>query len=209
MQCSTCRYSNHENAMICGNCGAPLHRSVQVVVSDAPPKRALVKKLLNFLSRVETERLDQTHVTQKLSIRAALEAQLGSDPEPKPAAPSDITRFPGGASIRLTIRHHAPIIIESPEIEVVLGRFGDTLSVPRDVYPVNLSDYSGYALGVSRIHASLRPTIEERLEIMDLASSNGTFLNGSPLNPYEAYDVYHGDEIVLGQLLIRIEFVSV
>lgn len=204
MQCGTCRYVNHENAMICGNCGAPLHRSIQVAVADAPPKRALVKKLLNFLSRVETERLDQTHVTQKLDLKRVLQAELDKSEEPAPI--TDITRFPIGSSLLMQFRDDK-LRIESPRTEVVLGRFGDMMGVPREVYPVNLTDYAGYAMGVSRIHASLRPTQDERLEIMDLASSNGTFLNGSPLNPYEAYDVYHGDELVLGQLRVIINFI--
>ncbi len=204
MQCGTCRYTNHQNAMICGNCGAPLHPSIQVAVADALPKKAIVQKLLKFLSRVETEKLDQTHVTQKLNIRALLQEELDSAPEP--VVPTDITHFPAGASILLQFRDDK-VMVDAPRSEVVLGRFGDTIGVPREVYPVNLSEYAGYAMGVSRIHASLRPTADQRLEIMDLASSNGTFLNGSPLNPYESYDVYHGDELMLGQLRIIINFV--
>lgn len=203
MQCGTCRYVNHENAMICGNCGAPLHRSIQVAVADAPPKRALVQKLLKFLSRVETERLDQTHVTQRLDLKKVLQAEL--DKVEEPVAVTDITRFPTGASLLMQFKDDQ-LTVESPRTEVVLGRFGDTLGMPREVYAVNLTDFAGYAMGVSRIHASLRPTLDERLEVMDLASSNGTFLNGSPLNPYEAYDVYHGDELVLGQLRIIVNF---
>lgn len=206
MQCNTCRYINHENAMICGNCGAPLHQSVQVAVSDAPPKRALIKKLLSFLSRVETETLEQTHVTASLSMQKLLQQELETQQNTQPITPPDITRFPTGSSI-LLLFDDEKLQIDTPSTEVVMGRFGDTMGVPREVYPVNLSDYAGYAKGVSRVHASLRPTIDERLEIVDLASSNGTFLNGSPLNPYEAYDVYHGDEIMLGQLKMILHFV--
>ncbi len=204
MQCNICRYINHENAMICGNCGAPLHRSVQVAVTDEPPKKALIKKLLNFLSRMDTEKLDETRVTQRFDVRAELRAELETAAATK--FPTDITRFPRGSSLLLTIQGRQ-ITIDEPETEIVFGRFGEMVNIPRDVYPVNLTDYSGYALGVSRIHASLRPTQDERLEVMDLASSNGTFLNGSPLNPYESYDVYHGDELTLGQLHIHVQFV--
>lgn len=197
MGCSTCGYQNQAGAMICGNCGAPLHNSIKSVATDEAPKKTMVKKLLAFLSKVETRHLEEQGKTQQLDKFEEAKAE--------PKSPPDISAFPPGTSILFKIDKFE-ILVEKPEIEVVLGRYGDMVSAPREVYPVDLSEHAGYALGVSRLHASLRPTDDWHLELMDLASSNGTYLNGYALNPYEIYHVYHGDEIRLGHMRMTVYF---
>ncbi len=198
-ECTTCRYTNHAGALICGNCGAPMHPGFKAVETDSAPKRKMVKKLLSFLSRVETRHLNEETQTQKLDL-----AEFVDEPA-QPQELQDVSYFGPRTSITLRIDQFE-LFIERPTTEVVLGRFGDMVTVPREVHPVNLSEYAGYAMGVSRIHCSLRPNDQNQLEVMDLASSNGTFLNGYPLNAYEVYHVYHGDEVRLGHMRMTILF---
>ena len=61
--------------------------------------------------------------------------------------------------------------------------------------------------GLSK-HAIIRQNDEsnERLDLWDLGSSNGTFLNGARLNANRPYGLRDGDEIRFGQMIMRIYF---
>lgn len=93
-----------------------------------------------------------------------------------------------------------PIILEGRP-EYLLGREGNDQLVP----DVNLNLYGGREQGVSRIHASLRVD-RRQLLLMDLGSTNGTRLNGTPLTAHEPVRLESGDEIRLGKLIIKISF---
>jgi len=45
-----------------------------------------------------------------------------------------------------------------------------------------------------------------RLSIIDLDSSNGTFLNEDTLEPHEPYQLRDGDDLQMGNLLMHITF---
>ncbi len=85
--------------------------------------------------------------------------------------------------------------------EFTLGRVSDNQPVLPDV---DLSPYQAYTLGVSRLHAQIRRHQTGLITIMDLGSSNGTYLNGQKLPPHEAIPLSHGDVVALGKLKIQI-----
>lgn len=64
---------------------------------------------------------------------------------------------------------------------------------------VNLALVDGFNYGVSRRHAMIQRE-QNRVEIMDLYSSNGTFLDGTRLLPSKAYELKSGTVIQLGRL---------
>ncbi|MBI4771953.1 MAG: FHA domain-containing protein [Chloroflexi bacterium] len=64
---------------------------------------------------------------------------------------------------------------------------------------VDLNPYGGYQQGVSRLHATIQQDLES-LTITDLASANGTFLNGRRLEPHRAYPLRQGDLLAFGKL---------
>jgi hypothetical protein len=70
---------------------------------------------------------------------------------------------------------------------------------------VDLTIYGARALGVSRRHATIRFSDEDCL-LEDLASSNGTWLNGNRLTPYQPHPLQSGDMIRLGQLILLVYF---
>ncbi len=67
---------------------------------------------------------------------------------------------------------------------------------------------AGYArqYGVSRQHACIFQR-GEVVEVQDLASTNGTLLNGERLAPYVPEPLKDGDQLQLGKLLIQVNLV--
>ena len=59
------------------------------------------------------------------------------------------------------------------------------------------------ALGTSRLHAVIKRN-GERITIMDLGSSNGTYVNGKRLTANAEQVLHHGDVVTFGKLKIQI-----
>jgi len=70
---------------------------------------------------------------------------------------------------------------------------------------IDLSGFDAYEQGVSRQHAILRRQ-NDTIVIVDLNSANNTFLNGQRLVPDQPRILRDGDEIRLGQLVLRVNF---
>jgi pSer/pThr/pTyr-binding forkhead associated (FHA) protein len=92
----------------------------------------------------------------------------------------------------------APIQITVRE-ESVIGRRDPTNSSAPDL---DLTPYGGYQMGISRRHAVIRVR-SNRLEVVDLGSRNGTYLNGFALKPHQPMGLRSGDELRLGKITIR------
>ena len=89
-----------------------------------------------------------------------------------------------------------------PKDALLFGRNDPTLRVAPEV---DLTEYSGASQGVSRAHAALR-TRDDYLVLIDMASANGTYLNGEKLLPHHPKLVRDGDTIQLGRMLLIIQF---
>ena len=84
--------------------------------------------------------------------------------------------------------------------EFTLGRVSDAQPIMPDI---DLTPYQAYASGVSRLHAVLKRE-GKRVYVMDLGSSNGSYLNGKRLKPNVEQTLNHGDMLALGKLKIQI-----
>ncbi len=84
--------------------------------------------------------------------------------------------------------------------EFTLGRVSEAQPIMPDI---DLTPYQAYANGVSRLHAVLKRE-GQRVFVMDLGSSNGTYLNGKRLTPNVDQTLNHGDLLSLGKLKIQI-----
>ena len=83
--------------------------------------------------------------------------------------------------------------------EIVLGR-DDPVS---NLFPdIDLTDYDGDDLGVSRQHARIYFQGGQAF-IEDRNSTNHTYVNGKRLKPWEPHPINHGDEVRLGRLKLN------
>jgi hypothetical protein len=106
--------------------------------------------------------------------------------------------------LRIEIEGGSTPMLVYPKQEIIMGRRDPNTGGMPDV---DLTAYAGYRMGVSRRHAAIRLQ-EKQLNVSDLGSSNGTFLNGTRLNAHRPYPLRDGDEVRLGQMVLRLYFQS-
>ena len=109
----------------------------------------------------------------------------------------------------LTIRLRIGQGDQARELEISLVkpiRLGRNDPVEHVFPEIDLTDSLGREYGVSRQHACIFQR-GETVEVQDLASTNGTLLNGQRLAPYVSEPLRDGDQLQLGMLLIDVSFV--
>jgi len=84
--------------------------------------------------------------------------------------------------------------------EFILGRLTEDSPILPDI---DLTPYRASASGVSRLHAVIKRR-ENKVMVMDLSSSNGTYINGRRIPPDVEETLRHGDIVALGALQIQI-----
>ncbi len=114
--------------------------------------------------------------------------------------PSRVTATTPNAWISLHLLDSGEIISLPDQSEFSLGRVSEGQPIMPDV---DLTPYHAYACGVSRLHAVIRRE-KGGVKIMDLGSSNGTYVNGKRIAPNVEQSLSHGDVIALGKLRIQI-----
>jgi pSer/pThr/pTyr-binding forkhead associated (FHA) protein len=114
-----------------------------------------------------------------------------------------VSAFSIDDTLQLEIEGSPEPIIFKPKPETIFGRRDPATGAMPDV---DLTPFAGYRMGVSRRHAAIRQGEEQSLNIWDLGSSNGTYLNGQKLSAHRPYRLHDGDELRLGQMMIRIRF---
>jgi hypothetical protein len=90
-----------------------------------------------------------------------------------------------------------PLAVYDDDV-IYLGRLDKDSKETNEAF-VDLTLAAGFTQGVSRRHAMIQRQ-DNRVEIMDLHSSNGTFLNGNRLLPSKFYELRSGTVIQLGRL---------
>lgn len=112
-------------------------------------------------------------------------------------------RFSENSAIVIHFREVSvdPVIL-LPQDETTMGRYdGTSLNVPT----LDLTPFGAYEKGVSRMHAAIRRG-DGALNLVDLGSVNGTFLNGQRLIPNRPHILRDGDEVKFGKLVCHIYF---
>ncbi len=118
--------------------------------------------------------------------------QRPSSMAPPPAAPSNW--------VTLHLLDTGQVLPLAERTEFTLGRISEGQPIMPDI---DLSPYQAYARGVSRLHAVLKREAKH-VFLMDLGSSNGTFVNGKRLAPNVDHAIVNGDVIALGKLKIQV-----
>ncbi len=110
--------------------------------------------------------------------------------------------FNPGSRLIVRIREHADAVVVEPREEVFIGRADVQAGQTPDL---DLAPYGAAEQGVSRSHAVIRRG-EDTLTLIDLDSTNGTYLNGQRLLPHQPRVLRDGDEIRLGRLAFHLFF---
>lgn len=180
--CNNCGFENRIGVLICEQCGNALIPNSGIGTRDLPK--------------------DATAVTGVGDLPMALSEVF---PESIGAAISSVGReiFEADWSLRIEVENGAEPVVLSQVREIILGRKDPATGSTPDV---DLTPYAGYRMGVSRRHAAIRLTDGHALDLWDLGSSNGTFLNGMRLVAYRPHRLRDGDEIRLGQMSLHAYF---
>jgi len=96
-----------------------------------------------------------------------------------------------------------PFIVRTDR-EFVIGRRA-TLAASEDL--LDLSDFDGFKMGLSRRHAMIRRSASG-YEIIDLSSTNGTWLNDAKLEPYTPYPLPSGSRLLLSRIRLFVFYQS-
>jgi len=108
--------------------------------------------------------------------------------------------IPANSWLSLHLMDSGKILPLASRNEFTLGRLSEGQPIMPDI---DLTPYQAYASGVSRLHAVVKRDAS-RVMVMDLGSSNGTYLNGRRLNPHTEESLNHGDIVALGKLKIQV-----
>jgi len=136
----------------------------------------------------------ETLITQAITDEQ-IENELKSK-APRPEAPA----IPANSWLSLHLMDSGKILPLASRNEFTLGRLSEGQPIMPDI---DLTPYQAYASGVSRLHAVVKRDVN-RVMVMDLGSSNGTYLNGRRLNPHTEESLNHGDIVALGKLKIQV-----
>lgn len=128
--------------------------------------------------------------------------ETGSNTKGKPNLKSTSPMMSAGAHISLHLVESGQILPLAEWNEISLGRVAKGQPIMPDI---DLTPYKAYENGVSRLHALLK-LVNKHVLILDLGSSNGTYVNGNRLVPSVENPLNHGDLIHLGKLKIQILF---
>ena len=89
--------------------------------------------------------------------------------------------------------------------EIVIGR--STGSVAAIAPDIDVAQLQGAELGVSRLHLAVKYIEEDNvIQVYDLGSANGSYINGQRLHAREQRLLRHGDELRLSQLVLRVVY---
>lgn len=199
IQCPVCRISYVNNTLFCNECGLYLLERNGIGTDAFDTSEA------DWLGDSKAGRRQKSDMPQSgpLSVILHIASPDQNRPNPLPDPPPARGSGSGaGAGHNRPYEHKMP----AGELEVRLNRpirLG-RMDPNQDIYPeVDLTDYLALEQGVSREHAciSRRGNV---VEVEDMASTNGTLLNGERLAPYLPVPLLDGDQLQLGKLLIEV-----
>ncbi len=186
-RCPNCGHRNRPGVLVCENCGTNLVTG-----------KASVAGTRDLLREQEAP---DVGASTTASAKPGT-APLADSAELKAVQSAGSGVFEESMVLRIEIEGGATPILVYPKQEIIFGRRDPTSGGMPDV---DLTPYAGYRMGVSRRHAAIRLQ-DKRLDVSDLGSSNGTFLNGTRLSAHRPYQLRDGDEIRLGQMVMRVFF---
>jgi pSer/pThr/pTyr-binding forkhead associated (FHA) protein len=200
IKCPTCGSEYMAGTMFCENCGTYLVG--QSEGSDLSPNPGVSISGSNPASAPTAP--PPTDTPESVPALAGGDKENPSGTLPLPAsspassqAPSSPTR---ALRLRLLILNTGRLSNWLPEGEVQIGRTDRA----NGIFPqVDLDPEGGYEAGVSRKHALINKQ-DDAFYIKDLGSVNGSFLNKQRLAPETPQPLKDGDELRLGNIVMKV-----
>ncbi|MCL6433891.1 MAG: FHA domain-containing protein [Leptolyngbyaceae cyanobacterium HOT.MB2.61] len=208
--CPNCGATVQVDASFCGQCGFDLRAARVSAANNAENVSPLPSPLSDIPDLVPP---DPLLPLEPLVANPSLETPTPSSPVAPPVMPPPIPvtkqpeaektptiATPGGS--RTQLQHHTARLLHvqtSTSIELPQNLSVIHIGKPNDRIPPDI-DISGFPDSeiVSRVHADIR--IEgESFYIEDVGSSNGTYINNSPLPVGNRHRLRSGDRIALGK----------
>ncbi len=129
-------------------------------------------------------------------------AQFGRLPTPPPLLQEDSGPPEDARTITIFVPSSRKRVRFMLEGEARIGRSdADTGHLPE----LDLTEFDASTHGVSRLHALLQLT-SQGVALVDLDSTNGTYLNNYRLTANLPYLLTNGDEVLFGDLLVHFFF---
>lgn len=155
----------------------------------------------NHIENMSKPDVPATRQTSKLGDRAR-RAALPPDAQAEPAGVR--LKTPWRLLMQVGGQYQTTVGIEVRDT-IVVGRSDPVAKFYPDL---DLSPYGGQAGGVSRRHATIAQDDENKaLVLQDLDSTNGTRINGFPLEAHRPYRLRDGDTLEFGQVQMVLRFV--
>ena len=152
-----------------------------------------------------TPLVEQQQPSQKTVMLRSLQEVTGALPDSYADfldAPAPLTeRFmdfelPSKGIVLINLENGQPITMQE-EKAFILGRYSSEIKTREPL--IDLTELDALELGVSRVHAMICQT-KDGYQIIDLESSNGTWLENQRLIPKQPYPLDSGDRIRIGRL---------
>lgn len=189
--CSSCQHKEMVGALFCSQCGTQL---ILVGNQKATSPSAPVKPAeMPISAEAKVISNSRPFVEGRTDFQEILAGQPKSDLPTYPSASVD-------ASISLSLLDTGDILPLVGHEEITLGRASEGQSIIPDV---DLGPHRAYDYGVSRLHATLRSR-DGQIQVIDLGSANGTWVNGQKIPAYTPTRLVHGDLLVLGRFKIQV-----
>jgi hypothetical protein len=198
--CTTCGAQQPENAAFCAICGAAL-----AVAAPQPPQPLTCPRCgAQFaFRRPDSFFCDMCGASLGRAGADVIHPPTESMVQPDAVVQQDVyayARSPEPAQARLVVQESQTTLhLPQGKVEIIIGR-DDPIS---NLFPdIDLTDYGGDKAGVSRQHARILFQ-SGRIFLEDRNSTNRTYLNEQPLEPWQPYPLHNGDEIRFGRLKVR------
>jgi pSer/pThr/pTyr-binding forkhead associated (FHA) protein len=128
------------------------------------------------------------------------DSKIPSEPlQPSPPRKPQSKPLPE-SSVTLKVLDTGAIIPLEGGLEFTLGRVSGNQPILPDL---DLTPYSAYESGVSRLHATIK--VEKiGISVTDLGSANGTRVNGKKISPHTPQTLENGDILTLGKFKVQV-----
>ncbi len=203
--CPNCNHSNPQSASQCESCLTPLASPPFASLHCCPNCGAAAVENARFCGQCGFNLQNIARSKATAFPQQPLIPNLQSDDGGAAAMPTlnlntlaadRVGRFPTAAQTAAAHLHH---LQTQTQLELPLGKSMINIGKPNDRVPPDI-DVSGFpnAEIVSRIHANIR--LEgDTYYVEDVGSSNGTYVNNSPLTVGSRHRLRGGDRISLGK----------